>query len=110
VVDQQQRRDQEAGQDEEHVDAQEPAAQVVLVEHHHRDHRERPEAVERGTVCETLGNPATRVHAEPPRTCPAERGRPPFSLERELCAPQQPGTAGPFNPPSTRVGDPDRVA
>ena len=47
VAGEQQRRDQEAGQDEEQVDPEVSAFEPLIVEEQHRDHRDTAQPVER---------------------------------------------------------------
>ena len=47
---QQQRRDQEAGEGEEQIDAEESPSQLAGVEEQHGDHRQAAQPVERGDV------------------------------------------------------------
>jgi hypothetical protein len=49
-VAQQQRRDEEAGEGEEQVDAQEPAPKMAGMEQEHGDDRSRAESIERRHV------------------------------------------------------------
>ena len=79
-----QRRDEEAGHDEEHLDTEEPALEPpvagpverVQVVQHHGDHRHRPQAVEAGDVPHRRSLPTRR------RTHTAHRGLRIESVER----------------------------